>query len=396
MGGFSSYAVFAQSSFFQYIGLLAMFSCFDYIANAITDTVTISNFISPMITQNSHLFFAAFTEVWFNYRGYVPSFIPMLGLVLTIGFKEFRFLVQMEPFVKQQPLLSIFKQIRNLIPHFPLSKLIFYFWLAALQLSLCNFLTLLLVIYYAKVEYDLNQKNKTMESIGVADGEFKGLFGLPILDGRHNFQNISFYAYNLGLVCGVGFGLQSFFIYKFGLFLIFLSSFHLLEYYTLALHQPVTLESFLINHSREYHIAMGGACVEYFIELFLFPSMKQWTFTNIGVLTVILAQALRSSAMIHAKSNFTHQIEFEKKDSHVLVTDGIYKYFRHPSYTGFFYWGISMQLLLANPVSFVLYWLALFKFFQERIEVEEQALEQFFDKYKAYKKTAGVYIPGIN
>ncbi|KAJ3275741.1 hypothetical protein HDV01_007208 [Terramyces sp. JEL0728] len=394
LGSMSSYAVFTQFPLIQYLGLLSMFSCFDYIANAITDSVTISDFLSPLITTNSHLFFASFIEIWFNYRRYIPSIIPILGLILTIAFKEFRFVAQMEPFLKQKPILDIFKQIRVYFPHFPLSRLIFYCWLAALQIALCNFLTLLLVLYSFKLEYDLALKNKVLENIGIADGDFKGFMGLPVLDGKHVPQNIAFYGYNLGMVCGVGLGLQGSFVYKFGLFLVFLSTFHLLEYYTLALHQPVTLESFLINHSREYHMAMGGACLEYFVELFLFPAMKQWSFTNIGIVAVILAQALRSSAMVHARSNFTHQIEFEKKDTHLLVTDGIYKYFRHPSYTGFFYWGLSMQLILANPVSFALYWLALYKFFKERIQVEEQSLEEFFDKYKAYKKTAGMVAYG--
>jgi protein-S-isoprenylcysteine O-methyltransferase len=39
---------------------------------------------------------------------------------------------------------------------------------------------------------------------------------------------------------------------------------------------------------------------------------------------VVLGQSLRSGAMIHASTNFSHAVAFEKRDSHKLVTDGIY------------------------------------------------------------------------
>jgi len=46
----------------------------------------------------------------------------------------------------------------------------------------------------------------------------------------------------------------------------------------------------------------------------------------------------------------------------------VYKrYLRHPSYTGFFYWGIGTQLLLMNPISLIGYAVVLFRFFKERI-----------------------------
>jgi protein-S-isoprenylcysteine O-methyltransferase Ste14 len=40
---------------------------------------------------------------------------------------------------------------------------------------------------------------------------------------------------------------------------------------------------------------------------------------------------------------------------------------RHPSYTGFFYWALSTQLLLGNPISFIGFWFVLSHFFKNRI-----------------------------
>lgn len=41
---------------------------------------------------------------------------------------------------------------------------------------------------------------------------------------------------------------------------------------------------------------------------------------------VIVGQALRSTAMIHASTNFSHSVAFHKRDTHQLVTNGIYGY----------------------------------------------------------------------
>jgi protein-S-isoprenylcysteine O-methyltransferase len=60
-------------------------------------------------------------------------------------------------------------------------------------------------------------------------------------------------------------------------------------------------------------------------------------------------------------------VQFYKREDHVLITSGIYRYIRHPSYFGFFYWALGTQLLLENPFSFVAYALVLWKFFSHRV-----------------------------
>ena len=40
---------------------------------------------------------------------------------------------------------------------------------------------------------------------------------------------------------------------------------------------------------------------------------------------VLLGQALRSIAMIHASTNFSHSVASQKRDTHRLVTDGVYR-----------------------------------------------------------------------
>jgi len=47
-------------------------------------------------------------------------------------------------------------------------------------------------------------------------------------------------------------------------------------------------------------------------------------YPNSGLIMVIVGQVLRSTAMIHASTNFSHSVAFRKRDSHRLVTDGVY------------------------------------------------------------------------
>lgn len=82
---------------------------------------------------------------------------------------------------------------------------------------------------------------------------------------------------------------------------------------------------------------------------------------------MILGQLARSYAMAHAGTNFSHVVVMNREQGHVLVKTGIYAYIRHPSYFGFFWWGMGTQFMLGNPVCAVGYALALWKFFSSRI-----------------------------
>lgn len=87
-----------------------------------------------------------------------------------------------------------------------------------------------------------------------------------------------------------------------------------------------------------------------------------------GLVLVVLGEGLRIAAFFTCKSNFTHIVRFKKIKAHTLVTNGVYSFFRHPSYTGYFYFAVGGQLLIGNFISAVFFFVTLSKFFNERIE----------------------------
>lgn len=124
--------------------------------------------------------------------------------------------------------------------------------------------------------------------------------------------------------------------------------------------------------------------------------MLQDIYLGLGFALMILGQAARTTAMAQAGANFNHQLQHKKKEGHVLVTGGIYKALRHPSYFGFFWWGLGSQIVLGNGLCFVAYAAALWRFFRLRIAREENLLVGFFGMdYVRYKDKTRVGIPFI-
>ncbi|KAI0237040.1 Protein-S-isoprenylcysteine O-methyltransferase [Lamellibrachia satsuma] len=205
----------------------------------------------------------------------------------------------------------------------------------------------------------------------------------------------------LGLGVGLGWFLSasSLSCSLFGWYIITLSFFHWSEYFTIALTNPTSLglESFLLDHSFAYHMAVVGSITEFAFETYFFPGMKTLTWLPvIGVALVVSGELLRKSAMFTASSNFDHYVQSEKKPNHQLVTSGVYSWVRHPSYVGWFYWSIGTQVMLCNPVCLIGYIAASWMFFKSRIEYEEFMLLNFFgDDYIAYQNRVATGLPFI-
>lgn len=112
-------------------------------------------------------------------------------------------------------------------------------------------------------------------------------------------------------------------------YLISLSFYHFMEYVFVLNHHfdKLSLDSFLINQSKEYIIATSFSFVEYIVEIIYVPiKYKYLNFTfHLGIIMMIIGHTFRIIALFTAKSNFTHIISHRKKKTHTLVKTGIYR-----------------------------------------------------------------------
>lgn len=241
--------------------------------------------------------------------------------------------------------------------------------------------------------------------------------------GPRSLPGIGIRAHGLGIALGLcsflAIQLAHFehYIWRAPFFAAALALFHYLEFDMTARFNPsdAKVDSFLLSaNGSAYNIAHASAMIEVLLRSFLysayrptwlrmpvkipavFPTVSSTGPICAGFLCIIVGQYVRSAAMAKAGSSFNHLVQSTKRDDHVLVTDGIYAFSRHPSYFGFFWWGLGTQLVLGNHVCFVGYGVVLWAFFAKRIENEERFLVQFFgDDYVRYRQKTRVWVPLI-
>ncbi|ESQ40777.1 hypothetical protein EUTSA_v10014725mg [Eutrema salsugineum] len=175
--------------------------------------------------------------------------------------------------------------------------------------------------------------------------------------------------------------------------------FHTSEYIlAIAYHGPsrVTLSSLLIT--KHYALAMLISVLEYLIEIVLFPGLKQhWWISNFGLMMIVLGESVRKTAIITAGRSFTHLIKIRREEHHKLVTKGVYRIMRHPSYSGFLVWSVGTQVMLCNPISAIAFAVVVWRFFADRIPYEEHYLKQFFgSQYLDYAQKVPSGVPFVN
>jgi protein-S-isoprenylcysteine O-methyltransferase Ste14 len=114
----------------------------------------------------------------------------------------------------------------------------------------------------------------------------------------------------------------------------------------------------------------------------------------LGVLADILAMWLFYRSHADLGNNWSASLEI--RDTHSLVTTGIYQRLRHPMYAAFWCWSLAQALLLNNwiagPAGLIVF--ALHFFLRVRHE-EQMMLDRFGDDYRRYMARTDRVIPGI-
>jgi protein-S-isoprenylcysteine O-methyltransferase len=114
----------------------------------------------------------------------------------------------------------------------------------------------------------------------------------------------------------------------------------------------------------------------------------------IGLALVVIGFIVRAIAIATLWRYFTYAVSI--REGHELVERGLYRFIRHPSYTGLLLAFIGLGFAKGNWLSVVIIAAGAFAGFSYRIAVEESALTGHFgDRYRDYMQRTKRLIPGI-
>lgn len=221
--------------------------------------------------------------------------------------------------------------------------------------------------------------------------------------GSFALDGIAIRSSGLGFVCSLALATAWSFrasYPQFPLFVAMLAFFHFMEFWVTARYNTrrAKVDAFILtSNGMAYNIAHTSAMAEALLEWWLIPGLKKNIgITAAGIVLVVVGQLARTLAMKHAGTNFSHYVALRRQEGHVLVKTGIYRYLRHPSYFGYYWWAIGTQLMLGNPICTIGFAIALWGFFDSRIKSEEAYLVGFFPgKYEQYRTQSWTGIPFI-
>ncbi|MFQ6129452.1 MAG: methyltransferase family protein [Candidatus Hadarchaeaceae archaeon] len=123
-------------------------------------------------------------------------------------------------------------------------------------------------------------------------------------------------------------------------------------------------------------------------------AIYRFRFINfVGLSSILVGIAIRRSAKKTLGKYFSIGLKTLKK--HELVKHGIYKYVRHPAYTGVLLFWFGVPLLFYSPYGFLVM-LLLIPCYLYRIKIEEEMLtKKFGDEYREYVKRTKKLVPFI-
>jgi protein-S-isoprenylcysteine O-methyltransferase Ste14 len=122
-----------------------------------------------------------------------------------------------------------------------------------------------------------------------------------------------------------------------------------------------------------------------------FRPVQAW----LGVAVALAALALFH--LTHRALGRNWSISLEVREGHRLVTDGIYRYIRHPMYTAFWLWAVAQALLLPNWFAGLSGLVGFGTLYLFRVSREERLmLDTFGNAYRAYMARTARLFPWLH
>lgn len=131
---------------------------------------------------------------------------------------------------------------------------------------------------------------------------------------------------------------------------------------------------------------------------FGFPRFAKYTFQPslawAGAVTSMAALLL--FYLTHRALGRNWSVSLDLRESHKLVTDGIYTYLRHPMYSAFWLWAIAQALLLPNWIAGPAGLVGFGTLYFFRVGEEEKLMrEAFGNEYRDYINRTGRIVPRV-
>ncbi len=126
------------------------------------------------------------------------------------------------------------------------------------------------------------------------------------------------------------------------------------------------------------------------MKLFYLPDI----FIILGLILIIIGISIRWTAILTLKQFFSVNVTITQ--NHKIVKSGLYKFIRHPAYTGSLISFLGLGLSFSNWLSLLLIFLPILIIFILRIKAEEELLIKHFGlDYINYRKETKYLIPYI-
>jgi len=111
---------------------------------------------------------------------------------------------------------------------------------------------------------------------------------------------------------------------------------------------------------------------------------------------VVFALSLLLFHRTHRDLGRFWSVTLEIRQSHQLITTGVYRHVRHPMYSAFFLWAIAQALLLPNWIAGPAGLVGFGTLFAFRVGREERMMEATFgEAYRAYAARTRRVVPGV-